>query len=419
MDFTKAERAVYTLQIGDVVLTEASGSASQVGRAALWRGEVHDCCFQNTVIRFKPFAAVPEYALAVFRHFAVSGAFARISRGVGIQHLGASRLAGMPFPLPPMTEQRRIAELVDRRLGEIREANMRLRSALRHLAEQTREILAAAAAGELLERPSANLAVDARSGVSRLPSAPPENEGKYILPIAEPAIPPESAEAATLPPGWVWARMDEIAEVTIGRQRSPKHQNGPHMRPYLRVANVYEDRIDATDVLEMNFEPEEYATYALRYGDILLNEGQSPELVGRPAKYRDEVPGACFQNHLIRFRSGPLVDPDFALIVFRHYLHAGIFRGIAKWSTNIASLGLNRFRSLAFPLPPIGEQTLIAAEVRDRLGTTAAQGERRWSFPTTYCSRPAQLLRSAADCLRVAGSTRCCAFPRDSSTLIE
>jgi len=123
----------------------------------------------------------------------------------------------------------------------------------------------------------------------------------------------------------------------------------------------------------MNFEPAEYATYALRYGDILLNEGQSPELVGRAAKYRDEVPGACFQNTLIRFRAGPLVDPDFALLVFRHYMHSGVFRNIARWSTNIAHLGLERFRTLHFPLPPLEEQTLIAAEARDRLETVSAQ----------------------------------------------
>jgi len=53
------------------------------------------------------------------------------------------------------------------------------------------------------------------------------------------------------------------------------------MRPYLRVANVFEDRIDTSDILKMNFEPEEVATYALKFGDILLNEGQSPELFSR------------------------------------------------------------------------------------------------------------------------------------------
>ena len=43
MDFTAAERAIFELRIGDVLLTEASGSAAQVGRAGLWRGEIENC----------------------------------------------------------------------------------------------------------------------------------------------------------------------------------------------------------------------------------------------------------------------------------------------------------------------------------------------------------------------------------------
>jgi hypothetical protein len=90
IDFTPAERAMFSLQVGDVLLTEASGSAAQVGRTALWRGEIDDCCYQNTVIRFRPHLALPEYALVVFRRHGASGVFARAARGVGIQHLAAS-----------------------------------------------------------------------------------------------------------------------------------------------------------------------------------------------------------------------------------------------------------------------------------------------------------------------------------------
>ncbi len=145
------------------------------------------------------------------------------------------------------------------------------------------------------------------------------------------------------------------------------------MRQYLRVANVLEDRIDFADLKKMNFSPAEFEVYALQAGDILLNEGQSPELVGRPALFRGEVDGLCFQNHLIRFRAADHVDPDYALIVFRYYLHAGIFRQIARWSTNIANLGLARFRSLPFPVPSLEEQARIVAEARRRLDATAAQ----------------------------------------------
>jgi len=102
MDFTPNERVIFALCVGDVLLTEASGSAAQVGRAALWNGEIDGCCYQNTVIRFRPHTVLPEYALVVFRHYAAAGIFARASRGVGIQHLGASRFSELSFPLPPL-----------------------------------------------------------------------------------------------------------------------------------------------------------------------------------------------------------------------------------------------------------------------------------------------------------------------------
>jgi type I restriction enzyme S subunit len=89
--------------------------------------------------------------------------------------------------------------------------------------------------------------------------------------------------------------------------------------------------------------------------------------------YRGEVPGACFQNHLILFRAEPEVIPEFALLVFRHYLHDGIFKAIARWSTNIATLGIERFRKLPFPLPPFDEQKRIVVEARRRLDANAAQ----------------------------------------------
>ena len=37
-------------------------------------------------------------------------------------------------------------------------------------------------------------------------------------------------------------------EVLMGRQRAPQHEDGPAMRPYLRVANVFDGYIDITDL---------------------------------------------------------------------------------------------------------------------------------------------------------------------------
>ena len=129
-----------------------------------------------------------------------------------------------------------------------------------------------------------------------------------------------------LPAGWAWATVGEVGNVMLGRQRAPKYHDGPHMRPYLRVKNVFEDRIDLTDVKQMEFSDDEYQRYKLEPGDILLNEGQSPELIGRPAMYRGELPGVCFTNSLIRFNPRTDIDGRYALYLFRHYLRSGRFR---------------------------------------------------------------------------------------------
>ena len=176
-----------------------------------------------------------------------------------------------------------------------------------------------------------------------------------------------ASERKPLPEGWRWVRTADIGDVKLGRQRSPKDQYGDYMRPYLRVANVFEDRIDLSDLLSMNFTPDEFETYRLRYGDILLNEGQSAKLVGRPAMYRGELPNGCFQNTLIRFRPSQIVLPEFALIVFRSYFHLGRFAQIAKRTVNIAHLGAERLSAMEFPLPPVPEQRRIVATLTEQM----------------------------------------------------
>ena len=69
---------------------------------------------------------------------------------------------------------------------------------------------------------------------------------------------------------WVTTKLTEVAEVRLGRQRSPKRATGDHMRPYMRAANVTWDGISLHDVKEMDFTPREFETYALRRGDILV-----------------------------------------------------------------------------------------------------------------------------------------------------
>lgn len=371
MDFTPHERATYALRIGDILLVDSSGSASQVGRAALWNNQVPDCCYQNHLIRFRSHVILPEYALAVFRHLSLSGEFAAIARGIGIQHLGASRLAQMPFPLPPLAEQQRIVVEIERRLVELAAAEAALASALTRTADQDHLVLEAAITGALVETEAS---LSAREGRSFEPAsdllARLRNHQKPSLFDGGDA---SATAPAGAPRGWARSDVGEVGEVRLGRQRAPQFERGEYPTPYLRAANITTNGLDLTDVLQMNFTPDERRIYELQPGDVVLSEASgSSAHVGRPGIWRGEIAGCCFQNTVIRFRPRA-ASPEYAFLVFRYMAESGAFAHAAR-GVGIQHLGASRFSDLPFPLPPKAEQDRIVAEADARL---AASGEQR------------------------------------------
>lgn len=154
----------------------------------------------------------------------------------------------------------------------------------------------------------------------------------------------------------------DTGRVQLGRQRAPKYQTGSASKPYLRVANVFDGFIDYSDVLQMDFDERDSATYCLRKDDILLNEGQSRELVGRCAIYDGAIDACCFQNTLIRYRAGDNVLTGYAFSFFQYCFYFGVFAAIASQTTSVAHLGLDRFGGLLMPIPSKSEQEKIAEE---------------------------------------------------------
>jgi type I restriction enzyme S subunit len=172
-----------------------------------------------------------------------------------------------------------------------------------------------------------------------------------------------------LPEGWCWTTIETAGDVHLGRQLAPQYMTGRGTRPYLRVANIKDDRIDFSDVKWMDFDEQEFAHYALRPNDILLSEGQSPELLGQSAIYRGGVEELCFQKTLHRFRryeSAP--SAEFFQLLFRHYVRSGMFRSVASVTVNIAHLTLVRLKPLPIPLPPAAEAEEIAKRCAAVLG---------------------------------------------------
>ncbi len=173
----------------------------------------------------------------------------------------------------------------------------------------------------------------------------------------------KQTEVGVIPEDWGVVPIGQAGQVLGGRQRSPHALGEP--TKYLRVANVFDGFIDTADVLKMPFTASERERFFLCVGDILLNEGQSLNLVGRSAVYRGDPPNCCFQNTLVRFRANAGIDTAFAQAVFQDYLRRGIFASIALQTTSIAHLGTVRLAALCMQLPPLPEQHAIAEALSD------------------------------------------------------
>ena len=161
---------------------------------------------------------------------------------------------------------------------------------------------------------------------------------------------------------WEKVPLSEIAEVRLGRQRSPKRAVGPNMRPYMRAANVTWNGISLHDVKEMDFTPEEFETYALQRGDLLLSEASgSASQVGKPAVWNNEVPDCCFQNTLIRVRAPEPLVPFLHLHFYKDAL-TGEFARAAR-GVGIHHLGAKTLSGWEVHLPPPDEQRRIVETV--------------------------------------------------------
>ena len=161
---------------------------------------------------------------------------------------------------------------------------------------------------------------------------------------------------------WLSRPLRALAQVDLGRQRSPEHADGPHMVPYLRAANVVDGELDLSDVKEMNFTPQEQRFFSLRRGDILVTEGSgSLRTVGASAVWWNELPGTvCFQNTLLRIRPRSCnTDPRFLEWWCRFAYADGLFASIGA-GANIFHLSAERVRALPVRCPQRPEQNIIA-----------------------------------------------------------
>lgn len=273
-------------------------------------------------------------------------------------------IRAFPLFVPTKAAQRKVVAYLDEQLSRLDASVAALHRVQTNLKRYRASVLKAACEGRLVPT-EAELARqegrDFETGAQLLARASAQRVDRSVSP-------PETKGLLELPEAWALASVDMVGDVLLGRQRAPQYLTGESTHCYLRVANIKDDRVDFDDLNEMDFDSSHFAKYQLEPGDILVSEGQSPELLGQSAVFRGYNKPLCFQKTLHRFRAYVgLVTPEFAQLVFRSHLYSGVFRKFGSITTNIGHLTLNRFKAVWFPLPPLAEQHRIVAEADRRL----------------------------------------------------
>lgn len=150
MNFDAADFQRFQLEAGDVLLNEGSGSAKEVGKPAVWRGEIEDCCFQNTVLRVKPKLCSSEYLYWYFYATALAEGFVSNTQGINIQHIGKKGLAEFFIPHPPEDQQAEIVRRIEAAFARIDRMTEEASRAAHLLDRLDERLLAKAFAGELV-----------------------------------------------------------------------------------------------------------------------------------------------------------------------------------------------------------------------------------------------------------------------------
>jgi len=223
-------------------------------------------------------------------------------------------LANYEFPLPPLDDQRRIAELLwaaDEAVERVRDVSVSLDRAA---AKMFYEFLLAGHVGNLVPRPS--------------------------------------------------VALGEVADVAYGFTLNSSRSAFPLQVPYLRVANVQRNLITFDEVKLVGCTEPEIDRFSLECGDVLVVEGHaSAEEVGRAARWDLDKRPFLHQNHLLRARCGDALLPEFLTAVLNSPLGRAHFRRHAKSTSGLNTINSAVLRDFTLPLPPLDEQRRICAVI--------------------------------------------------------
>jgi type I restriction enzyme S subunit len=318
MNFSEDEIEFKSLKRGDLLVCEGG----DIGRSAVWSGEVEKCGFQNHIHRLRPKSAE---TLSTFVMYYLQAGFTQLGvyEGAGnkttIPNLSRGRLAALLVPTPPRPEQETIAAI--------------LRKIQRAVAIQEQLV---ATARELKQ-----------SAMRQLFTRGLRGEAK------------KDTDIGPIPKAWQVIQLNQAYETQLGKMLSQKARVSDSPAPYLRNKNVQWGRIDLSDIAKMDFDAQEMDKFRLRKGDLLICEGG---VIGRAAIWEGIIEPCYYQKALHRARpiSGQSSNEFLAFWFMYAFEVANIYR-FGGASSTIEHLPAVQLKRLPIPHPPISEQREIAS----------------------------------------------------------
>jgi len=296
------------------------------------------------------FSEVPAWPIDTTYYISEPGPFNLrflffLLKGLGLNELNkATAIPGLNrqdayqlnVDLPPEAEQRRIAAKLETTLAAVEACRQRLDGVAAILKRFRQAVLAAATSGELTREWR-------------------EERGE---------------------PEWTTEAMGECGAVTGGITKNSSRSGLFLQKQFLRVANVYHNRLALDDLAVIGVTEAEYTKTVLQPGDLLIVEGNgSLQQVGRVAIWVDHNLDCIHQNHLIRWRSLGMM-PKWALYWLMSPIGRDLLEKRAKSTTGLHTLSVSKISGLPIPAPGISEQEKIIDRV-DSLFTLAGQLEAR------------------------------------------
>lgn len=152
--------------------------------------------------------------------------------------------------------------------------------------------------------------------------------------------------------------LGDVAEIVSGITRGRRTSDSVREVPYLAVANVQDRRLKLDAIKSIEATNAEIDRYRLIKNDLLLTEGGDPDKLGRGALWDGSIADCIHQNHVFRVRiASDVVQPIFLNWLVGSARGKRYFLGAAKQTTGIASINMSQLRRFPLLTPPAALQS--------------------------------------------------------------